>query len=418
MSYPGQQHNSYGHHGSSGGGGGGYGPPSGPPPQQGGYGGGYDSSGYGSSGDYGPPSGPPPTGPRPDFGGSHSNGGSQYSSYGPPSGPPPGSHPGEYGHSVPTNQMHSYGPNDQLQYQLSDCSGKRKALCIGINYIGSKNALRGCINDAHAISAYLQDRHGYKKDDMVILTDDSRDPRSIPTKENILRAMQWLVSGAQTNDTLFLHYSGHGGQTRDLDGDEDDGFDETIYPVDFEQAGNIVDDQIHDIVVRPLMPGVRLTALFDSCHSGSILDLPYLYSTKGLLKEPNLAKDAGMGLMGAVTSYSRGDLMGVFNSLNSVYKKATTGGRANEITRRTKFSPADVIQLSGCKDDQTSADAVEGGTNTGAMSYSFIEVMSQNPNQSYISLLNNMRQVMARKYTQRPQLSCSHPLDMNLHFMI
>ena len=43
---------------------------------------------------------------------------------------------------------------------------------------------------------------------MVILTDDQQDPRNQPTKENILRAMQWLVSNAQPNDSLFLHYSG------------------------------------------------------------------------------------------------------------------------------------------------------------------------------------------------------------------
>ena len=37
--------------------------------------------------------------------------------------------------------------------------------------------------------------------------------------------------------------SGHGGQTKDTDGDEDDGFDEVIYPVDYKQAGHIVDDE-------------------------------------------------------------------------------------------------------------------------------------------------------------------------------
>lgn len=71
--------------------------------------------------------------------------------------------------------------------------------------------------------------------------------------------MQWLVRGAQPNDSLFFHCectgtlsshsaysafpdSGHGGQTKDLDGDEADGYDEVIYPVDFEGAGHIVDD--------------------------------------------------------------------------------------------------------------------------------------------------------------------------------
>jgi hypothetical protein len=226
-------------------------------------------------------------------------------------------------------------------------------LLIGINYIGSSNELRGCINDSRAVAAFLKDRYGYKEDDMVILTDDQTNPRSIPTRQNILQAFQWLVSGARTNDTLFLHYSGHGGQTPDLDGDEDDGFDEVIYPVDFKSAGHIVDDQIHDMIVKPLMPGVRLTALFDCCHSGSILDLPYEYSTKGMLKEPNLAKEAGMGLLGALTSYSRGDIGGMISSVTGVIRQATVGNQASARAKQTKTSPADVILISGCKDDQT-----------------------------------------------------------------
>ena len=49
--------------------------------------------------------------------------------------------------------------------------------------------------------------------------------------------MHWLVSGAQPNDSLFFHYSGHGSQTYDSDGDEVDGNDETICPVDYDSAG-------------------------------------------------------------------------------------------------------------------------------------------------------------------------------------
>ena len=43
---------------------------------------------------------------------------------------------------------------------------------------------------------------------MVILTDDQRNPMSIPTKANILRAMRWLVNDAQAEDSLFIHFSG------------------------------------------------------------------------------------------------------------------------------------------------------------------------------------------------------------------
>src|SRR5690349_4255402 len=108
---------------------------------------------------------------------------------------------------------------------------------------------------------------------------------------------------------------GHGGQTKDLDGDEEDGYDEVIYPVDFRQVGHITDDEMHRIMVTPLQAGVRLTAIFDSCHSGTALDLPYIYSTQGMLKEPNLAKEAGQGLLGVISSYSQGDLGGAVSNI-------------------------------------------------------------------------------------------------------
>jgi len=43
---------------------------------------------------------------------------------------------------------------------------------------------------------------------MVILTDDQQNPKSQPTRQNILQAMHWLVKGAEPNDSLFFHYSG------------------------------------------------------------------------------------------------------------------------------------------------------------------------------------------------------------------
>jgi len=117
-----------------------------------------------------------------------------------------------------------------------------QALLIGINYYNSPNALQGCVNDVRNLAPFLNQRYGFSYDDMVILTDDQQDPVSKPTRANIIKAMHWLVSGAQPNDSLFFHFSGHGGQTEDLDGDEEDGLDETIYPVDFKQSGHIVDD--------------------------------------------------------------------------------------------------------------------------------------------------------------------------------
>jgi len=190
-----------------------------------------------------------------------------------------------------------------------------------------------------------------------------------------------------------------------------------IYPVDFKKAGHIVDDKMHDIMVKPLPPGCRLTAIFDSCHSGSALDLPYIYSTEGKIKEPNLVMEAGQGLLSAASSYARGDVSGVMQSVTGFVRTATTGRSAQAKALQTKTSPADVISWSGCKDSQTSADAVEGGSATGAMSFAFITALTHQPRQSYQQLLQSLRGILRAKYSQKPQLSSSHPMDTNLEFI-
>lgn len=390
--------------------------PAGPPPPPNYY------SGYGA-----PPIGPPPSyrdNYNPRYGGPPPGPPRMQQSHGWGGGPPPGPPHTQYENSFGSRDAHFSRPPTSAQsfgvqgynFQYSSCTGRRKALLIGINYYGQKNQLRGCINDVINVQDFLK-QHGYKGEDTVVLRDDSRDQRVIPTRENIVRAMKWLVKGAQTNDSLFLHYSGHGGQTEDLDGDEDSGYDDVIYPVDYVRAGHIVDDDIHLMLVKPLMPGVRLTALFDCCHSGTAMDLPYVYSTRGILKEPNLMREAGSGLLSAVSSYAKGDISGVVSAVSGVIKRAKNGNSGYEKSLRTKTSPSDCIMFSGCKDTETSADAVVNGQATGAMSHAFIAVMRSNPNQSYLTLLNNMRAALDGKYNQKPQLSASHPIDCNLQFI-
>lgn len=339
--------------------------------------------------------------------------------YGRPSAPPSSSNYGHGPRPPPATPQHfGHGAPTNYAFQYSQCNGRRKALLVGINYFGQRGQLRGCINDVRNMSAYLVEHFGYKREDMVLLTDDQQNPMSQPTKQNILRAMHWLVKDARPNDSLFFHYSGHGGQTKDLDGDEEDGYDEVIYPVDFRQVGHITDDEMHRILVKPLQPGTRLTAIFDSCHSGTALDLPYIYSTQGILKEPNLAKEAGQGLLGVIASYSQGDIGGMIKKGMGFFKKATNGEEAHNRALATKTSPADVIMLSGSKDDQTSADATIAAQATGAMSWAFITALKKNPQQSYVQLLNSIRDELASKYSQRPQLSSSHPLNTNLLFVM
>lgn len=57
------------------------------------------------------------------------------------------------------------------------------------------------------------------------------------------------------------------------------------------------------------------------------------------------------------------------------------------------------------------ADATIAAQATGAMSWAFITALKKNPQQSYVQLLNSIRDELASKYSQRPQLSSSHPLS-------
>jgi hypothetical protein len=106
-----------------------------------------------------------------------------------------------------------------------------------------------------------------------------------------------------------------------------------------------------------------------------------------------------------------------------------SNSEAAERTKQTNTSPADVIMWSGCKDSQTSADATEAGKATGAMSYvrphrgslgrdaeiqAFIAALTKYPQQSYVQLLNTIRDELKGKYDQKPQLSASHRESLNI----
>ena len=161
-------------------------------------------------------------------------------------------------------------------------NGRRRALLIGINYPNSEAPLQGCWNDVKDIENFIRD---YGFEDIRVLTDEDDSPEW-PTRDNMLDAMEWLVEDVQPGDSLFFHFSGHGSQQQDLSGDEEDGLDETLQPCDFEEAGDIVDDDLFEILVRPLAEGAKLTAILDCCHSGSALDLHYQYGCEGVRQFP------------------------------------------------------------------------------------------------------------------------------------
>lgn len=156
--------------------------------------------------------------------------------------------------------------------------GKKRAVLVGITYAGMRQGcgdLRGPVNDVKCMRNLLCQRFGFPGECIIMLTDDQRDPFRLPTKENIRMAMHWLVQGCSYGDSLVFHFSGIGAQVADDDGDEADGYDEAICPLDAFQSGPILDDEINEVIVRPLVHGARLHAVVDACYSATVLDLPY-----------------------------------------------------------------------------------------------------------------------------------------------
>lgn len=153
-------------------------------------------------------------------------------------------------------------------------SGRCRALLIGINYVGTSSELKGCHNDVETMRRFIASQ-GYSGDDVHILADDARHPP--PTTQNMWAGVEWLIRGAGEGDSLFFHYSGHGSRMPDDNGDEADGWDEALVPLDYESVGLIRDDEVFLRLVAPLPAGVQLTCVMDCCHSGTILDLPYLF---------------------------------------------------------------------------------------------------------------------------------------------
>jgi len=231
-------------------------------------------------------------------------------------------------------------------------------------------ALKGAIPDAKNMFNFLTTYHNFNSQNIMMLTDDNKN--NMPTKNNIIKAMQWLVSGAKAGDTLFFMFSGHGGQTRDLDGDEDDGLDELIYPCDYQRSGRILDDDIHSIMVSKIVDGVRLIGLMDCCHSGTGMDLPHEVTAHGT--KP--------------TNYQQ----------SQKYRRSKNNRRTGKPTG--KMSPGLTVCFSACTDSQQSGDLSFGGQNTGALTYAFINTLKEhNGVVTYWDLLYEMRDWIKHKQT-------------------
>ena len=204
------------------------------------------------------------------------------------------------------------------------------SLHLGLNEVdshhyGSALALGGCHNDAQDMTRIAAAR-GYQTTTLL-----DRAATAVRLLDELRLASERLSSG----DTLLLTYAGHGAQVRDEDADETDGYDETW--VLFDRM--LLDDELYTAISK-FRAGVRILMVSDSCHSGSVAR--------------RRADESGQ----------RFRTPAEFDFGNRVWREH--GDRYRAVARELPDDPRAAIQsacilLSGCQDDELSADGNENG---------------------------------------------------------
>jgi uncharacterized caspase-like protein len=234
----------------------------------------------------------------------------------------------------------------------------KRAVLIGINkYQIPGSDLNGCVNDVKNLSGALKTYYGFVDKDITTLTDAQA------TKKAMQAAIKKLIASGKKGDVLLLHYSGHGSNVPDDNGDEADHRDEILCPTDLDWKDTLRDDWLRN-TFNKLRKGVSLTVIMDCCHSGTItraITPPDAPIRERFLPCPLdlMATESGRKLRGAI----RGQL-----------GKALRGRK-----RKNDIVHADIQELliTGCRDTQTSADAHIGGTYNGALTYYLVESIKE-----------------------------------------
>ena len=263
----------------------------------------------------------------------------------------------------------------------------KRALLVGINYIGTSNQLYGCINDINNVAAYLQSARGYPSNAFIQLSDVTERK---PTRANILAAFKELLQGARAGDELWFHYSGHGALQRDTNGDEESRADSCICPLDFNQSGFITDDVIRSALAALVPAGARLYMILDACHSGTGCDLRHKYDDSSYLLSANAP-------------------------MPSAYDPNAWALRQTSYEfKRYAKTAGEVYCISGCQDSQTSADAYLAGQAAGALTYCLLQSLKSNSSATY-KWKHLLKDVCCRerigRFEQRTSITSGTPLN-------
>lgn len=270
-----------------------------------------------------------------------------------------------------------------MSFKMGSGASRKYALVIGITYKDYQSIPRGssrymtylpgCLLDIERVYEFLTERCGYEAKNIVILCDEPdriRVPGAeirAPTRANILYWLDCLIgysscggygSGGNPSmsrmdgDQLWMSYSGHMTQTPELlKGNEDDGHDENMVPVDYkdhiDDNGNgdgnpalIRDDILFKKVVK-VKRRCSLFALFDCCHAGTALDLPVSYNFNYLAHKDRVTVKID------------------YDKKNTI-KHEDCGN---------------VTMIAACSDNQQAVELTHSGEIAGALTAAFVETM-------------------------------------------
>ncbi len=263
----------------------------------------------------------------------------------------------------------------------------KRALLIGINRYQIPGAdLRGCVNDVNDLRDALVAFHGFKKKDITVLADGAA------TKAAMQKGIRALVRGAKKGDAALLHYSGHGSNVPDDNGDEADGRDEILCPTDLDWDDPLRDDWLRT-TLDGLRAGVSFTAIMDCCHSGT--------NTRAILPPDAPVKQRYLPSPWGLKSVESG---------RRPPKKVSSELRRSDraVRRKRDIVQADLpeVLITGCRDTQTSADAFIDGRYNGALTYALVDAIRRSKGRlTYRDLHDRASAVLRKKkFEQVPQL--------------
>lgn len=261
-----------------------------------------------------------------------------------------------------------YDYSSESHKALFTTDANKRGLVIGINYDQDNvfdDDLRGCVNDMNNVREFLVRHCHFQNDDIKTLCNERA------TRENIERSLLRLVSYSHANprSEIWVSYSGHGTSVPCTQ--EEDGRSEVICPCDYSTNGLIADTWLQRNFVSKLHPSTKVFVLMDCCNSGTNLNLPYIYQHEDVCSSHN------------------------------------------DYTTKELQQLCTMVKMSGCRDDQTSADYFESYENEfqGALTNGFLHFADLIEEEDEKHILQFYKDVLGyvtyRGFSQRPVLTFS-----------